>query len=333
MNKWQKGSTVLVVILVIVVALIVGGLIWYYSAGQNPVANPGYQSSPLVPASNTIATTPASSSVTACDAQILSDYNFTTPADPAVAQPIVVSSSSYNSFALAEKKYNVDYNSAWGTAISGNQIYFVAYLDSSEQNEGIFRSTTTDFLDQSAQPILIANLGSLGYDDLLKELWLINGNTLVTFTDNDTFYAYDAQSGKLLWSNTNLLANEPVLASDGIYIVTNGTLKKIDLSTGKPDWMFNGVSGYPFLSSGTVYVAENSGTEIYGVNATSGQAVYHFNTNLKNTLSNEVADWESCGGSIYIKEAVSQNNFEVDRFDPQTGSVKDIGTTNFPEKG
>ena len=136
-------------------------------------------------------------------------------------------------------------------------------------------------------------------------------------SENDTFYAFNASSGTLLWTanTTNIVDSSPAVADGVVYVSDgNGNLYAFDAAgntncsgtpkTCSPLWTSSLGGGSPVVSGGgVVYVTGASG--LSAINAASGATIWNVPTN--GTLSDPVV----ANGVVYVGFSVLNGHIPV----------------------
>jgi outer membrane protein assembly factor BamB len=111
-----------------------------------------------------------------------------------------------------------------------------------------------------------------------------NNIVYITSIKNNTLYALDAKTGKLLWKSpiTASYDSSPTVANGIVYVGSeNHNLYALNATTGKKIWTYKttGNVGTPVVEYDVVYVYSDN--KIYALNAATGKKIWNSPTNGK----------------------------------------------------
>jgi PQQ-like domain len=311
---------VVLTILLIATAALVVVVFWGYAIDGRDTRSPG------------IGQVVDGPEIAACDKALLEGST------SSFAQAVSQSQALASLLVPLEQIYGMD--AIASPLISEGQVYFVK--DHSYSGNGgppyyyeLYRATSSDVADGTANPTLLAQIPSLEGETFFKLgvtsgvlVYAVSGYSEKTSPISYGIYAIDAQTGRWLWGMTSTEIMTPALAADGIYLYGDGELTRVTSSTGHAMWQFKKSAGIPFFVGNRVYLSggattssiqPTSQTDIYSLDAATGEVITDIPIKFE-----MVQSWSQCGGDIYF-ESGGLTFAMVGRFDPRTGEVQYIG--------
>jgi len=143
-----------------------------------------------------------------------------------------------------------------------------------------------------------------------------NNATVVSATyDTDTVYAWDAETGEVLWSRTTggSISSDPTVSGNTVYVGTGQyAVEAINLTDGSLEWSYTNVGSFPESSptivNGTVYIGSDG---LYALDSDTGSLEWSYTapgdvTNAPN-YHNGTVYFGSDDNSVYAVDAATGN--------------------------
>lgn len=194
-------------------------------------------------------------------------------------------------------------------AVSGGIVYI-----GSEYGNVLEKNTRGDLYALDA--FTGAKIWNITFDAAVRSSPAVSDGVVYVGCYDDTFSAFNATTGALVWRNEAEYAkSSPAVSGDTVYVGSGDvSVYALDAADGSLRWSFitgGWVDSSPAVADGTVYIGSWD-RNVYAINATSGELVWKRATGSLVTSSPAVAD-----GVVY---AGSQDG-KVYAFDAADGSV------------
>lgn len=144
----------------------------------------------------------------------------------------------------------------------------------------------------------------------------------VYFAGSNTVYAFNAESGLMLWNNSISSSywaiNSSPAVADGVVFIGSGdhNLYALNATDGKQLWVYQTdlwVESSPTVANGIVYVPSND-QNLYALNATNGHKVWSYNDILCTVYDG--ASVPLANGAVYV---LSGSNGAIKALNAETG--------------